>query len=187
MAQQQALFALPPAATEPRQVWTLAQARAALRAQLDAGTTCPCCDQYARRYHRRLNAGMAVALLALIRCSRQSDDPAGWVHAAVVQRWIVDRLPTAPAHPTGELGKLVHWGLVEALPQDAVGDDDRRDTRASGFWRPTALGVLFGCERQRVQSHVYIFNGACQGTDGPWITIDEALGKRFAYSELMGG
>ena len=176
---QGALFQLPPPQEiEAKRPRTLAQARAALRDQLDDGATCPCC---ARRYHRRLNAGMAVALIALVRVARDSDD--GWAHAAQVQRWIVGRLAAAPAHPTGELGKLVHWGLVEQRERD----DDDTGGRTSGYWRPTGLGTLFACDKQHVPSHVRLYNGQCEGLDGDWITIETALGRRFSYSELMGG
>ncbi len=181
--EQGTLFALPEAGDPGRsKPLTLAQARRDLQAALDDGTTCPCCDQRAQRYHRRLNAGMAVALIALVRVARDSED--GWAHAAQVQRWIVGRLSAAPAHPTGELGKLVHWGLVEQRPKD---DDDDTGARTSGYWRPTGLGTLFACGKQSVPSHVKLYNGASEGLDGEWITIETALGRRFDWTELMAG
>lgn len=73
---------------------TLAQAKEWLRVRVIDGAVCPCCDRYARVYHRKLNRGMARSLINMYR------------HGGV--DWQIVHLSKQR-----EERKLQHWGLIE--------------------------------------------------------------------------
>ena len=148
---------------------TLREAKAEVRSKLDEGVTCPCCDQYARAYKRKLNSGMARSLCWLVRVYQSSP---GWV----------DVPKTAPRHviKSNEIGKLVHWGLVE----QKVNTDTSK--RCSGVWRPTKRGVDFVMGTIRAPRRVRLYNNIPLAWEKKYITIYEALGDHFDYAELMG-
>jgi hypothetical protein len=151
---------------------TLEEARNGLQEALSRGdgALCPCCDQHAKVYRRKLNASMARALLWLVR------------HYESTRSWCdVPRQAPAWLLRSRELPKLAYWGLI----QQQVNDDDPTK-RCSGIWRPTQIGCLFAHGRRTVASHVEIYNGAVIGHSDKQITIKDALGKRFNYAELMG-
>lgn len=147
---------------------TLATARAHVMAELDAGSICPCCDQYARRYRRKLNSGMAAILIWL---AKQHEKFGGWI----------DVHKTAPrfALRSNEVSRLELWALVAAKPGD---DPHRRD---SGLWAPTARGLQFVRAEIRVPAYAIVYNGIAQGFSSELTTIHQALGEKFSYSELM--
>ena len=148
---------------------TIEEARAHLRANLDEGTRCPCCDQYAKRYRRKLNSSMAAALCWM------------WTHAR--DAWI--EVPTAaPAWilKAREYPKLAWWGLIEEQPRA-----DGSSGRTSGVWRVTQKGADFVRGGRPVARYAFVYNGTVEDftTERPtWIR--EALGDRFDYRELMG-
>ena len=57
---------------------TLTRARQRLHARLDEGLFCPCCDQYAKRYRRKMNSGMVRSLINIYRNGYQ--DSLEWVY-----------------------------------------------------------------------------------------------------------
>lgn len=151
---------------------------------LDEGIRCPCCAQFAKRYKRKLNVGIARWLIALERLHRTGLE---WVHiawiAAVVggeQPAVARKLPIG-ASPigSGDYAKARYWKLIEDRPSD---DSAKKD---SGFWRITEKGRAFVVGGLRVPERVILYNNELQGFDGSPITIQEALGQKFDYSELM--
>lgn len=144
---------------------TLAEARDTLQLQLDEGTTCPCCDQFAKVYSRKINAGHARALIALYRAVGRD-----WGHLATYDQ-------------SREASKLAYWGLIEE--ESARRDDGGR----SGWWRITDLGERFLRNQLLVPKHARVYDGRLlrlDDTDG-LVSIVDALGTRFNYSELMAG
>jgi hypothetical protein len=147
---------------------TLIDARAQVRAALDEGGTCPCCDQYARRYKRKLNASMAAALC--------------WMWGRGRDRWItVPEVAPAWLLKAREYPKLALWGLIEAKPNASA---DHK--RASGVWRVTDLGAEFvqGC--RNAPRFAFVYNGEVDALSQEQTDIRAALGDRFDYAELMG-
>lgn len=151
---------------------TLADAQRAFEEKLPDGTTCPCCRRYARVYKRKLNSGIALALL--------------WICRAYLQggREPVDLARSAPRYVLargGQHGLLVHWGLA-ATSGAREGDHGR----TSGLWTPTADGLLFAAGRSKVRRFVHVFANRVAERSGPLVTIGEALADRFDYAELQG-
>lgn len=155
---------------------TLNSAREALMDQLHEGVVCPCCDQYAKVYRRKLNSGMVRALIWLVRQSGQSTTPGSafpWTDVpATAPTWV---------QRSRELPKLAYWEMIEQRWNDA--DPTKR---CSGIWRPTRAGERFARSEVPVSSHVYVYNGSVVGRSDRNTWVREALGVRFDYGELMG-
>ena len=154
----------------------LNSAREALMDQLHEGVVCPCCDQYAKVYRRKLNSGMVRALIWLVRQSGQSTTPGSafpWTDVpATAPTWV---------QRSRELPKLAYWEMIEQRWNDA--DPTKR---CSGIWRPTRAGERFARSEVPVSSHVYVYNGSVVGRSDRNTWVREALGVRFDYGELMG-
>ena len=155
----------------------LSEARAQVFENYQAGIDCPCCDQFARLYKRKLNSGMAAGLVWLVLHSEGQS--AGWVMVgADAPAWLLR---------AKELQTTRHWGLVEQRPKD----NDDPNTRTSGIWRPTILGQAFVMARVTVPMHVYLYNNevdtgwGAAGFSPEQTTITQALGARFVYADLM--
>lgn len=134
--------------------------------QVNAGrqVVCPCCEGLAQRYKRSIGATMAVLL---IRTYQAGD----WIH-----------IQSRTDARGGDYAKLRYWGLVEAR------GDRKEDGNWSGYWRITELGAAFVERRVKVFKYIYLYQGVYRGYDPDpraTITIDQALGRRFRYDELM--
>ena len=150
---------------------TLVEAREALLFVMEDGGICPCCDQFVKRYRRKLNATMARGLIWLVKAS---GDNLQWIHVnSTGPSWLTNK--------GGTLATLVHWGLIEEKPKE----DKPSASRTSGSWRPTLKGVQFAKNELRVPSHVVLYNDQVEGWSGSEASIVDALGKRFHYGELM--
>lgn len=151
---------------------TLEESIEYVMSNLDDGVRCPCCAKYARRYRRTFNSTMARSLIWLVREWFRLNK-SGWVDVPKVgPRWMVksNQLPT-----------VRWWGMVER-PSDS-GDSALKH---SGLWRPTELGVRFAMRHVRVLSKAVTYDGEVEGLEGVEISVVDALGKKFDYSELMG-
>lgn len=134
----------------------------------DKGYYCSCCKMFVKRYTRSFNANMALALIVLYR-----NKDKGFVH--------LENLMTEKGYKrSGDAAYLRHYRLIEPLKED------REDGSArNGKYKITGAGIMFCEAKTTVQSKFLIFNNQCEGFAGNEITITEALGKRFNYSELM--
>lgn len=161
-------------ACEPR-ITLLSEARAYVLAGREEGVKCPCCSQFAKVYKRKLNSGMAVALVRFYQLARRDEAGGG-------------RLTPARFHHISELdvrggdyGKLAYWRLLEP------DGEDQDDGNNSGRWRITAAGRMFVEEKVTVPSYVYVYDGKPLSFPPEQTTIRRALGRRFDYDELMRG
>ena len=151
---------------------TVREANLDLMARLDEGPTCPCCDRMARRYKRKLNAGMVRTLIWLYNFQRSSGSR--FVSVADVAPIFVRR--------SNEISRLILWGLVrEATPSEY------QDRKSSGLYSMTYNGNQFVEGDRHVQSHVWVYNNVVLGFAETRVTVTEALGDEFSYSELMSG
>tara|TARA_Y100001963_G_scaffold67785_1_gene94449 strand:- start:206 stop:706 length:501 start_codon:yes stop_codon:yes gene_type:complete len=160
----------------PSKSETIEDARERLRSKLDEGTRCPCCDQYAKRYQRKLNSSMAAALCWMWTTARQA------IESSATDVWI-DVPAQAPAWvlKAREYPKLAWWGLIEEKPRQPGSKG-----RTSGMWRVTQAGADFVRGGRPVAQYAYVYNGTVEDFSTHHTWIREALSNRFDYRELMG-
>lgn len=162
---------------------SLEEAKVWLRERFGKGATCPCCNQFVKLYKRSFNYSMAVVLLLMERYYRRVGVSAEeWLH---VPSYITEAVAYHPrgavAIRGGDWAKMKYWGLIEEKPETRDDGSPR-----AGFWRMTPLGRQFATRATTVPSHVYVYNGELfQKIVEDQITIDDALGTNFNYSEIM--
>lgn len=160
---------------------TLAQAKEWLRSRLDDGAKCPCCSQHAKIYRRKLNSGMAVSLLAFARVTQLTNPKDGWLR---VPDDFVQTATVLKVLKNREYNKLRYWGLLEAHPTDQSLD---ANTPFTGMWRITELGLKFARAEVEVPESVSIYDNRVMKRATKLTSIQQALGSKFNYAELMGG
>lgn len=160
---------------EPR----ISEARAKVRAGLDKGTICPCCDQMVKRYARKMSSIIARWLIAFARASE--GDAGRWVHVREPGGLLGG---DSSAARSGDYAKARYWDL---LRQKEPGDDEKDDEKgSSGLWRLTPKGWSFVAGRLAVPATVLVYNNQPLEFQGPELSVKEALGVKFNYKELMG-
>ena len=131
------------------------------------GGHCPCCNRWGKIYKRPLNASMARSLLWLVNGSNRGD---GWTHVpSTAPTWMLRSL---------QLPTLHLWGLVES-------SDTKTKLASSGLWKPTQKGIAFADDLCSVPKYVYVYDNTVRGFEGPDIDIEQALGSKYNYAEIM--
>lgn len=153
---------------------TLGEAREILRELVKDGHKCPVCTQFAKVYRRAFPSASARILVLLYR--------EGGRHDYVYLPDLLPKVGTNTASQGGYGVQSAHWGLIERQPGTREDGSDR-----VGWWRLTENGRLFVEGRITVPKYAKLYDGRCLGTEGNPVTIQQALGKRFDYSELMAG
>lgn len=166
-------------ATEITDNSTLHDTKQYLREHWDEGAECPACTQFVKIYRRKITSSMAYALILLYQYF-ENNPGQEWVH-------MNDYLNSIEGLPfpvkSGDNAKLRYWDLLEEKPEMR---DDKSDR--AGYWKITELGRQFVQGEVTVKSHVKVFNSKRYGDlIGEEITVHDALGSRFNYSELMQG
>lgn len=139
-----------------------------LAAQQPGGTQCPCCDQVAALYQRRISAPMAEVLLRLAYEAEQNPyqewiTMADWIDS---QAWLCGR----SVFGSGDWAKLQYWGLIE-----------REDKQ----YRITDAGVRFAAGETKVVKTVLVYNGDVVGElPGEWVDIWDVCQGRFNPNEI---
>lgn len=149
-----------------RDDWTLAQARDWLRERVDEGERCPCCDQLAKVYRRKLTSSIGAVLIAMWRTNYN-----GWVYLPAIRSAGQDEVIAR------------FWFLIE-------GDEMRREdgSKRTGWWRLTDLGVGFVHNEVKVPKYARIYNNRLLNLDpAQSVSIVDVLGAKFDYTELMEG
>ena len=137
---------------------------------LPKGVICPCCRQLCKDYKRKLNSGMAVTMIWLVRAYAKNNR---WIH--------VQKEAPRKVVRSNEIGKLAHWGLVVLKPSD------KESKKSSGMWMPTKKGISFVHRNTIVPSHVHLYNNEVIGWAEKKVDIVECLSNPFNYEELMHG
>lgn len=131
------------------------------------GVRCPCCDQYAKVYKRMIGDAMARGIMAMYR---EHGTEFGYLPDVRRKYGLQNKAESL----------LRYWGLIEERPAR------RTDGGHTGWWRVTEFGERFVLGKVRVSKYVFIYNGECIGKDkSVRVSIQEALGKKFNYNELM--
>jgi hypothetical protein len=161
-----------------KQETTLQEAKDHLRENFEGGTDCPCCGQSVKLYKRKLNSSMAYVLVLMASTTEIGE----FVHVPSLIAGRGDLKPAMAAAVRGDWAKLKHWGFI-ASDQQKRPDGSKR----SGWWAVTTPGRLFALGKSRAKSHVHIYNGKSRAYEvAGTVSIEEALGDRFNFSELMG-
>lgn len=140
------------------------QKRMVLAKAQEGGCSCPVCGQFVKVYQRKIYANVARQLIQIYRLG---GDERRFVH--------VKELNDAREFQVSQ-----HWGLVEAKP-----NEDDPSKRTLGYWRLTERGLDFVLRRTTVEKYVFIKNNRVLGCSKEVVGIDEALGAKFNYEELM--
>lgn len=145
--------------------------------QSTSGAICPCCKQTVKLYRRKLNAQMAYSLILIYR-HYVNNPQTVWLD-------LNDFLLTRGVN-SGESNAalLRHWGLIERKPEL------KQDGNRAGLYSITTAGRLFVESKVRVKKYTYFYNNKIYRPDlldTETIGIQEALGSKFNYSELMQG
>lgn len=146
----------------------LTDAQEWLRRRLDNdGAVCPCCKRVARIYRRKVHSNMVRGLIAMYRAGAADD----YVHAPTVNR----------SSANVDTAKNVYWGLIEEAPEK------REDGGRAGWYRLTPLGVDWLLGRATIPTFAVTYADRLLGHDGPPRSVQEALGTKFDYADLMAG
>jgi hypothetical protein len=86
---------------------------------------------------------------------------------------------------TNQHTTLRWWGLLEKGEMTRE-DQESTGKKDSGFWRPTSKGVAFAKGQISVPYYARTYNGQVIELTGKSILIQDVLGKRFDYNEIMG-
>lgn len=145
---------------------TLQQVQNWLRQHADTGVDCPACTQRVQVYRRKVTSGMARALIDIYRAGALD-----WIH-----------VPSILTGQRADEGKLAYWGLIE---EEKI---KRPDGGRAGYWRVTPRGELFLRGQLSIPKYARVYNGRVLGFDSTeMVTIKDALGTKFDYTELMAG
>ena len=127
-------------------------------------------------YKRPLNSGTARVLIEIYRIDCTIDkEENGWFH-------LMNECTSRRVNAMGmEYSKLQHWGFIEPR-----GDEPDTGARSSGFWRITKVGREFVEGSLSVPKHIYLYDQAFIRFGDERTTIQEALGEKFSYADLMG-
>lgn len=131
---------------------------------------CPCCGHQSIVYRRSLNSNMALSLLVLLKSGNT-----GWVH-------MEELLRNKDYKRCGDFSYLVHYRFIEKLKEKREDGSSR-----NGLYKITSSGIMWAEGKTTAKEKFIMSNGKHIGFEGEFITIKEALGKRFNYSELMQG
>ena len=131
-------------------------------------TKCPCCLRYAKQYKRQIHSFLAVLLIEMNKAPKGDQ---GYVDMpALLQKFRAGR----------DFCILKYWNLIETVPSDNT------KLRTSGQWRLTFDGWQFVQNKLTVQQYAHVFDDTVVARTGPHLSIEDILGKKFSYAELMG-
>lgn len=132
------------------------------------GYKCECCGQFIKLYSRHFNCNMGLALIYLYK-----NRDKGFIH--LENSMVADGFKRC-----GDASYMLHYYLIEAMPEKRKDKSPR-----NGHYRISGRGILFVEGNMKVQERFLTFNNKCEGFEGEEITIQQALGKRFSFEELM--
>lgn len=158
----------------------LNQSAQEFRALLEDGKAhrCGVCLRTSKIYTRNINR---VQVLCMIGLARLWDGTPEGVLSSEIEGWIRKKYPDAGAHPTGEIGKLAHWGLV----YQPAKTDDVRGGKTSGRWVPTPKLLEFLRGKIRVPKWVKLLNNEALEFSEDTVHVHDEFPK-FDYDLLMG-
>ena len=134
----------------------------------DKGYICQCCNLFVKRYKRSINSNMALALLTLYKSGVMD-----FVH-------LENLMQSKGYKRCGDASYLIHWRLLERCKEKREDNSSR-----NGKYKITSAGIMFCEQKIKVKQGIYIFNNTYEGFWGEDISIQDALGEKFSYENLM--
>jgi len=131
------------------------------------GAYCPCCNQFAKEYKRKLNSSIAACLVILYKM-----DQSKFHHVGTI---LAEKGMTTVGR---DFALLKHWGLVEEQVNTLT------EKRSAGYWKITDAGIAFASGMTRLPAYKYIYNNEVTGESVEDLNIGGALANRFNYGEL---
>lgn len=128
---------------------------------------CECCGRWSQIYRRKIHHSVAAWLIRLYKAGGDKD------FIEVVNL----RIPGMTASSDYCIAKF--WNLIE---QKTNTDEDKR---SSGYWKLTARGVDFVRGLEDIPQVALVFDDQVIGFDGKQQFIQQCLGDKFKYPELM--
>tara|TARA_Y100001938_G_scaffold143552_1_gene216509 strand:+ start:33572 stop:34027 length:456 start_codon:yes stop_codon:yes gene_type:complete len=141
---------------------TLAEAKQYLRNNFKSGTECPCCGKYVKAYKRKLNAGMARALIIIYKLTKDGNS----IH---VQSKFTELGLRAT---TMDYAYLEKWSLIE-------------QKGSNGYWKVTDRGKSFVEDDIDLPDYALVYNGKVYKWSDNSINIETALTEEFNLEEVM--
>lgn len=151
---------------------TIKQAKSYLRENFDKGTECPCCGQLVKRYARLFDSGLARFAIALYHLSDGKPKKA-------FDKNEIRKLAGLKNLSATNYGIIRYWKILEPLPVEVS------EKRTSGMWQLTDLGIQFVESKIAIPKYCYTYNNSIDGYSEQRIKIEQALGLKFNYKELM--
>lgn len=151
---------------------TIEAGRVYVKAHAYKGVKCPCCTQLVKIYKRRIYSTMAIGLMKLYSITMRNDSEFN-------RYFHISDIESSRRSGGGDFAKLLYWELVEERPNT---DEHKKH---SGYWNITPQGKEFVQKKITVPEHALIFNDRLIGMSGEAVNIEDALGKKFNYKELM--
>ena len=134
----------------------------------DNGFVCNICGSYVKRYTRKFNSNMAIAMIALLKHSNGK--------YVSLEKFLADH----GYQRCGDASYLIHYGFLERK----VGQREDGSPK-NGMYRLTGRGVMFCEGKIKAAEKFKILHNHFEGFSGKDITIQDALGTKFNYQELM--
>ena len=145
---------------------TLIEAKEYINEHKDKGVKCPCCTQMYKVWRKRPISTAVASMCKLFQMQQTTDK---YFH--------LDDFSVLPKDRN--FSQLINWDLVEPMR------NNDKDKRASGYWRLTTTGRGFVAGAFRIQKYVFTLNNKVVGYSEEKATVEECLGKKFSYAELM--
>lgn len=140
--------------------------------RFNKGHSCPVCNQFVKLYKNPISGGTAYCLIQLYKQAK--GDTFKYFH--------VDEIPV-PNRVGGSWAKLRYWGLIDEMPKR--NDETDSHKKSSGYWRITNTGIQFVERKISLPKYIKLYNKQFYGFDGDATDIQDALGNKFDYNELM--
>tara|TARA_R110002050_G_scaffold116946_2_gene233630 strand:+ start:9083 stop:9523 length:441 start_codon:yes stop_codon:yes gene_type:complete len=142
---------------------TIAEAKQHLRDSFKTGTVCPCCNKYVKAYKRKLNSGIARALIIMYRLGAHTGK---YIH-------VQDEFAKLKLRATTmDYAYAEKWKLIN-------------DGEDLGTWTLTNKGVSFVKKQSLLPDHCLVYNGNVYSWSTDLISITEALTESFDYDKMM--
>ena len=143
---------------------TLIEAKQHLRTSFKDGTECPCCGKYVKAYKRKLNSGMARALILIYNLTKDGK----YIHVQDTFSSSYKLRATTMDYAYAE-----KWKLIES------------DSNQNGYWRITQLGKAFVLNQIDLPEYCLVYNGTVIKWTNNKIGIKIALTISWSYADLM--